>query len=228
MNLIILLLMNLLVIESKTLFMFYNSLVGINHVNIGKYSYRESGVMTGQEGYIYFENVKPYLVNFNGGYIDYMDMSDMNRIKSDKKYKTSVFYSGQTKEIDSIVIMGQGNIINAFHMNFECLGQVDYSIELYKNGDLIHSVDLVRPYISWFLHDFNDFNEYETVYTLLLRNRGDILINCLECLDGYINSYFWNIFLEDKEELKTNISNIEEEDINIGIGNDIIYHISYI
>ena len=214
----ILILINLLLVESKKLFIFHNSYDEIQHISINDKKYRESGVMSGQEGYIYFDNVGLQEVKFNGGYIDYMDMIGLDVFYSKRKYTSSIFYSGSVKLIDSIIIMDGGYTINAFHMNFECRGTVDYTIELYKNGGLMRSFNMNKKYLSWFI---NDYNEYGVVYDIVLRNRGDMLVNCLECGMGYMNSYFWSVFRE--KDIEKNVSSV---DVALeGIENKIIYHI---
>jgi hypothetical protein len=155
-------------------------------------------------------------VEFNGGYIDYMDMTGMDVFHSKRKYTSTIFYTGMVYPIDSIVVIGGGHSINVFHMNFECNGIVDYTIELYKNGGLMRSFDVGERYVSWFI---NDYNEYGVVYDVILRNRGDVLMNCLECGTGYMNSYFWSVFRENPENLNITSSDIAMDEI------EIIYHI---
>lgn len=222
---IIFILFVLLSVQSKKLFTFYNSQNNISHISIYNYTYRESSIFYNQKGYIYFsENIDPYLVLFNSGYINYIDMNNYLCIKSNKKYKTTVYYPNQTKIIDTISLnIFDSEIINVFHMNFENYGKIDYSIKLYKNMDLIYNIDLNVPYISWYLNDYVKQNEQNIVYEIVLENYGDGLINCLECEKGYKNSYFWNLFL--KIDNKNNNESLKELN-SLGIDvNEELYHI---
>ena len=222
---IIFLLSSLFSVWSKKLFTFYNSQNNISHISIHDNIYRESGVFNNQEGHIYFrKDIEPYLVSFNGGYINYINMKNYLCIKSDRKYITTLYYPNKTKVIDAISLdIFGGEIINVFHMNFETYGKIDYSIKLYKNMNLIYNVQLNVPYVSWYLNDYIKNNEQNIVYDIVLENYGDGLVNCLECDKGYTNSYFWNLFL--KTDNKNNNESLKELN-RLGIDvNEELYHI---
>ena len=216
---IILLLFTLFSTFSKKLFIFHNSQNNISHISISGNKYRESTVFYNQQGYIYFiKNIKPHSVLFSGGYIDYVNMNDYFCIKSDKKYTTTLYYPNKTKVIDTISLDVFGSeIINVFHMNFETYGNIDYSIKLYRNMDLIYNIQLNVPYVSWYL---NDYIGNSVIYEIVLENHGDGLINCLECDKGYTNSYFWNLFLKMDHQNNNESSNMPRIELN-----EELYHI---
>lgn len=216
---IIFLLFTLFSTFSKKLFIFHNSQNNISHISVLGNKYRESTVFYNQKGYIYFrKNIKPHLVSFSDGYIDYINMNDYLHIKSDKKYKTTLYYPNKTNVIDAISLDVFGSeIINVFHMNFETYGNIDYSIKLYRNMDLIYNIQLNVPYVSWYL---NDYIENSVIYEIVLENHGDGLINCLECDKGYTNSYFWNLFLKMDHQNNNESSNRQRIELN-----EELYHI---
>jgi len=216
---IILLLFTLFSTFSKKLFIFHNSQDNISHISVLGNKYRESTVFYNQKGYIYFrKNIKPHLVSFSGGYIDYINMNDYFCIKSNKKYITTLYNPNKTSVIDTISLDVFGSeIINVFHMNFETNGNIDYSIKLYKNMDLIYNIQLNVPYVSWYL---NDYIENSVIYEIVLENHGDGLINCLECDKGYTNSYFWNLFLKMNHQNNNESSNRPRIELN-----EELYHI---
>lgn len=216
---IILLLFTLFFTSSKKLFTFHNIYNNISHISVLGNKYRESTIFYNQKGYIYFrQNINANIVLFNDGYIDYINMNDYLHIKSDKKYKTTLYYPNKTSVIDTILLdVFSSEIINVFHMNFETYGNIDYSIKLYRNMDLIYNIQLNVPYVSWYL---NDYIENSVIYKIVLENYGDGLINCLECGKGYTNSYFWNLFLKMDYKNYNKSSNIQKIELN-----EELYHI---
>ena len=93
-------------------------------------------------------------------------MNDYFCIKSNKKYTTTLYYPNKTKVIDTISLNTFNNeIINVFHMNFETYGNIDYSIKLYKNMDLIYNIQIHNLYnkmiyISNYCVKFHYHNSY--------------------------------------------------------------------
>ena len=119
------------------------------------------------------------LLDISNAKIDTLDIKknvSLKRVLANGNQIRAINVSRSTllEELD----LSNNEIINIFHMNFETYGNIDYSIKLYKNMDLIYNIQLNIPYVSWYL---NDYIENSVIYEIVLENHGDSLINCLEC-----------------------------------------------